>query len=52
MKIKFLNLWTARIDGYKIIDGILFLYFAITRWNLQIYIFNFGFILHWDGEEL
>jgi hypothetical protein len=51
MRIKFLNLWTAKIEGYKIIDGILFIYFGITRSDLQIFIFNFGLIIYW-GEEI
>jgi hypothetical protein len=50
MKIIFLNLWTATIDGYKMIDGILFLYLGITRLDFQIFIFNFGFIIDWSGE--
>jgi hypothetical protein len=52
MRIKLLNLWTAKIEGYKIMDGVLFIYFGITRLDLQIFILNFGVIIHWDGEEL
>jgi hypothetical protein len=51
MRIKFLNLWTAKIDGHKIIDGILFIYFAITRLELQAYILNLGIIIAWGEED-